>query len=257
LIDLHCHILPGIDDGPKDLETSLGLARLLAEEGVRTVVATPHLRDDHPGVHLAELHSRCDDLGSAVAAAGIDLAIVSGGEVDLLWALKAADEDLGLASYGQRGAWLLIETPNGPLPATLEQGLAELSGRGYRVLLAHPERSPDFQRDSDRLLELTRDGVLLQVTVSTLGLSPRQSRSSRLAHHLVDQDAVHVLSSDAHGPSGHRRAPEWAALKKAGLPNDRVAWMVEQVPAAILAGSPIPAPPTRPERRRLLLGRFR
>jgi protein-tyrosine phosphatase len=256
LIDLHCHILPGIDDGPDDPDTSLELARLLSEEGVRTVVATPHLRDDHPQVHPLELRARCDDLQAAVTAAGIDLTIVDGGEVDLLWALKATADDLALASYGQAGSWLLIETPNGPLSATLEQSLAEVSSRGYRVLLAHPERSPDFQRDPERLLQLTRDGVLLQVTVSTLGRPSRESRSARLAHHLLDLDAVHVLASDAHGPTGHRRAPGWAALAKVDLPSDRIDWMVEGVPAAILAGSPIPPAPPRPPRRGVF-GRFR
>lgn len=249
LIDLHCHILPGIDDGPNDLETSLKLAELLSGEGVQTVVATPHLRDDHPRVHPAELHARCEDLQDAVAAAGIDLTIVGGGEVDLLWAMRASADDLVLASYSQAGAWLLIETPNGPLPATFEQSLADLRSRGYRVLLAHPERSPDFQMDPARLLELTRDGALLQVTVSTLSRSPRESRSARLAYHLLDQGAVHVLSSDAHGPSGHRRVPGWTALKAADLPRDRIDWMVEQVPAAILAGSLLPPAPAKPARR--------
>jgi protein-tyrosine phosphatase len=243
LIDLHCHILPGIDDGPDDLQSSLELARLLSEEGVETVAATPHLREDHPEVRPTELRARCDDLRQALSDAGIDLMVVNGGEVDLLWALTATDDDLALVSYGQAGSWLLIETPNGPLPATFEQSLAELRGRGYRVLLAHPERSADFQAHPERLLELTRDGVALQVTASTLGQSRRQSKSARLAYFLLDHDAVHALSSDAHGASGHRRAPEWRALETSGLSRDRIEWMVQQVPAAILAGSILPPAP--------------
>jgi protein-tyrosine phosphatase len=243
LIDLHCHILPGIDDGPDDLRSSLKLARLLADEGVETVAATPHLRDDHPDVRPTELRARCDDLRQALSQAGIDLTVVNGGEVDLLWAMMATDDDLALVSYGQGGSWLLIETPNGPLPPSFEQSVAELRGRGYRVLLAHPERNADFQSDPERLIELTRDGVALQITVSTLGRSSRHSESSRLAHLLLERDAVHVLSSDAHGISGRGRAPEWATLEAGSLPGERIEWMVQQVPAAILAGSILPPAP--------------
>jgi protein-tyrosine phosphatase len=227
----------------------LELAKLLSAEGVRTVAATPHLRDDYPDVYPSELRARCEEIQDAISAAGIELTIVSGAEVDLLWAMKASAEDLGLASYGQRGSWLLIETPIGPLPDTFEQSLADLRGRGYRILLAHPERSANFQKDPERLLELTEDGVLLQVTVGTLRRSPRESRSAHLAHRLLDQGAAHVLSSDAHGPTGRRRAPGWSALEAADLPSDRIDWMVKQVPAAILAGSPVPPAPARPARR--------
>lgn len=255
LIDLHCHILPGIDDGPDDLRSSLELARVLSDEGVRTVAATPHLRDDYPEVHPTELRARCDQLRQALADADINLSVVPGGEVDLLWALTAPDDDLALVSYGQNGSWLLIETPNGPLPTTFEQSLAELRGRGYRVLLAHPERNEDLQANPERAVELTRDGVAMQITVSVLSRSGRQSKSARLAHSLLERGAVHAISSDAHGATGHRRAPGWKALKTAGISTDQIHWMVQEVPAAILSGSPLlpsRAPSTAPARRGFL-----
>lgn len=255
LIDLHCHILPGIDDGPDDVQSSLELARVLSDEGVQTVAATPHLRDDYPDVHPTELGARCDELRQALSDADIDLSVVTGGEVDLLWALTAADDDLALVSYGQGGTWLLIETPNGPLPTTFEQSLAELRGRGYRLLLAHPERNEDLQANPERAVDLTRDGVAMQVTVSVLARSGRQSKSARLAYSLLERDAVHAISSDAHGATGHRRAPEWKALKTAGMSNEQIHWMVQEVPAAILSGSPLlpsRAPSTAPGRQGFL-----
>ena len=146
MIDIHCHILPGIDDGPSDLAGSLEMARAAAAAGITTAVATPHLRADFPKVRVDEVADRCAELREAIRSAGIELELVPGGEVSLSWALDATDDRLRLASYGQRGTDLLIETPSigGPM---LPQMLSQIASRGYRVVLAHPERLQDFQDD--------------------------------------------------------------------------------------------------------------
>jgi protein-tyrosine phosphatase len=243
VIDLHCHILPGIDDGPETTGDALELARWLAADGVRTVAATPHLRDDHPKVRAGELAERCDELTRSVRAAGIDLEVIPGAEVDLVRALEATDEELRLVSYGQRGTDLLLEAPYGPLPTSFEEQIFRLSVRGYRILLAHPERNPSLQRDPARLSELLRTGVLLQVTAGALLPRPIRSRSRELARMLVADGVAHVLASDAHGSRGPR-APLIAGLAEArALVGTYADWMVEQTPAAILAGEPLPQPP--------------
>jgi protein-tyrosine phosphatase len=131
VIDLHCHILPGVDDGPDTLDGALELARELAGAGVRTVAATPHLRDDHPGVRAVELAARCGELTEVLA--GIELEVVPAAEVDVVRALEASDEELRLASFGQRGTDLLLETPYGPLPTSFDDQVFQLSVRGFRA----------------------------------------------------------------------------------------------------------------------------
>lgn len=153
VIDLHCHLLPALDDGPAEEQASIALARGLVEDGVRIAAATPHLRSDHPDVAPAELAGRCRALEDRCADEGVPLRIVPGGEVDLLWAQSASAEDLALASYGQRGSDLLVETPYGPLPRSFERLVSELQEAGFRILLAHPERSPTFQQDPQRLAD--------------------------------------------------------------------------------------------------------
>src|SRR5579859_4677762 len=111
LVDIHTHLLPGIDDGPPDLEESLEMARAAAATGVTTIAATPHLRSDFPDVHVEELADRCDQLREAIEREGISVRVVGGAEVSLLWALEASKEQLALATYGQLGSDLLIETP--------------------------------------------------------------------------------------------------------------------------------------------------
>jgi protein-tyrosine phosphatase len=255
VIDLHCHILPGIDDGPKSAADALELARRLAGDGVRAVAATPHLRDDHPRVRADELADRCEDLRESLRAAAIDLDVIAGAEVDLVRALEASDEELRLASFGQRGEDLLLEAPYGPLPTSFEEQIFRLAVRGYRIVLAHPERNPSLQRDPARLSELVRRGVLLQVTLHSLLRRPTRSRSTELARSLVAEGTAHVLASDAHGPRGARRERLRAGLAEArALAGPYADWMVDDAPAAILAGEPLPQSPavsSTPGRNRL------
>jgi protein-tyrosine phosphatase len=175
MIDLHAHVLPGIDDGAATMEEAVEVAATAAGEGTAVLAATPHLRADHPAVHPEELGERTAELRSSVRDAGIGLEIVAGGELDLVWALHAGDEALRLVSFDQAGRDLMIETPYGPLPAGFEELLFAVAARGYRVLLAHPERSPTFQQDTARLHELVRRGTLLQVK----GLVEAGGRGSR------------------------------------------------------------------------------
>src|SRR5688500_18830855 len=121
MIDLHSHLLPGIDDGAPDLEHALELARAAADQGTRVLAATPHLRADYPDVRPDELGSRCDEIRRAIADAGIELEVVQGGEAGVMWAVNASDDELREGGFGGRGTDLLVETPYGPPNDNIEQ----------------------------------------------------------------------------------------------------------------------------------------
>src|SRR5581483_9388963 len=106
-VDIHAHVLPGIDDGPSDLAEAIAMARAAADSGITTIAATPHLHPGFPDVHIHEIAERCQELREAIDREQIQLNVVSGAEVSLMWAFDASDEDLRLASYGQRGTALL------------------------------------------------------------------------------------------------------------------------------------------------------
>ena len=142
-VDIHAHILPGIDDGPEDLAGSLDMARAAADSGITTLVATPHLRADFSNVRVCELADRCCAMQEAIDREQIPLRIVSGAEVSLVWALHASDEELELASYGQLGTDLLIETPSDV--TMTDRDLYMIRAKGFRITLAHPERSQLFR----------------------------------------------------------------------------------------------------------------
>jgi protein-tyrosine phosphatase len=260
VIDLHSHLLPGIDDGPVDLDHALQLADAAAAQGTRVLAATPHLRADFPDVRPEELEQRCEEIRAAIRDAGIELEVVQGGEVGVMWGVHASDDELRAGSYGGKGRDLLVETPYGALGDGFEQLLLSLAGRGYRLLLAHPENNVHFQDEPDRLRELVRLGVLLQVTARSL-IRPDRRRGPRpLAEMLVREGVAHVLASDAH--SGHElRPPALGAGAEAAaalVGRARARWMVEDAPAAVLAGEPLPEPPpAEPSASGGLLSRLR
>jgi protein-tyrosine phosphatase len=251
MIDLHSHVLPGLDDGPAEIEESLELVRAAAAQGTTVLAATPHLRDDYPEIQLETLSEACAALNERVPA-GVDLRVVPGGEVDVFWAQHATDEQLRLASFEQRGTDLLLETPYGSLPGNFEELLFRITVRGYRILLAHPERNQSFQRDMDRLREMVSRGVLVQITLPSVLAGDRGSRSHKLALQLVREGLAHNLASDSHSPSPRFRPPDLrrGVRELAEVAPGYAEWMVTDAPAAILAGEPLPPPPRAEAPRR-------
>ncbi len=241
-VDIHAHPLPGIDDGPDDLEESVAMVAAAAAAGTSTLVATPHLRADFPEVDVFELADRCGELREAARDVAPTLELVGGAETSLGWALAATDEELALASYGQRGTDLLIETPLANMPP-IEPILGELRSRGYRVVLAHPERSPDFQRDRERVRALVEEGALLQINAGSLVSEAPLSRTRKLARWLCREGLAHAIASDGH------RSRRWRPVgvlaegvdALAGLVGDgRAQWMAEDAPGAIVQGCELP-----------------
>jgi protein-tyrosine phosphatase len=250
-VDIHSHLLPGIDDGPEDLAGSLEMARSATGAGTSVLAATPHLRSDFPGVHVGEIAAMCGRVQSEIDGAGIELRVVPGAETSLVWALEASDEDLKLATYGQHGHDLLIETPNDV--SMLEQLVFQVRARGFRVILAHPERSSALKSDFEPLVRLHEQGVLLQVNASAL-LAPHRSTTRRLAERLCCEGLAPVLASDGHRGNEWRPVNELAAGVEALsrlIGPERAMWMARDVPGAIVEGATaLPeAPAVQTERR--------
>lgn len=250
MIDLHCHLLPAIDDGPPDLGAALRLAQAQVSAGVRTVAATPHVSPAF--ANDATLIERgLTEMRTALRVAGIPLELLGGAEVDLERALELSDEQLGRLTLGG-SRWLLIEAPLKP-GLLIEPLVASLRARDFEVLLAHPERSPSVQRDPELVARLARSGVRTQLTAGALGGQFGRT-VQRCALGLLEAGLVHTFASDSHG-ADHRRPGLREPLEAAGY-GAAAPLLCEQHPAALLAGEPLPE--TVPlKRRRGLLGRLR
>jgi protein-tyrosine phosphatase len=243
VIDLHCHLLPGIDDGPADLGGTLAMAQAHVKAGVEVVAATPHVAWDMPN-DVATIELRLADVRAALTAAKISLEVVRGAEIDVHQAVGLTDEQLRELALGG-GPWLLIEAP-----LTKGVGLAPvvhaLLDRGHRVLIAHPERSPLLQSDPAGLRALVRAGAATQVTAGSFaGSFGRTVRD--YAERMLEAGLVHSVASDAH--DALRRPPGIAApLRAAGL-GELTQLLAQEAPAAILAGDPLPPVPAWRRRR--------
>ncbi len=247
-IDLHTHVLPGVDDGPATLHGSLELARAAAAGGTAVLAATPHVNDDR-FIEPAAIPAAVADLNRHLADAGIAIDVVPGGEIALSRVLELTDADLAALGLGG-GPYLLLESPFAAM-GDFEALILEMLSRGHPVLLAHPERCAAFQREPARLTRLLESGVLVQMTAGALtGAFGSRVRDFSLG--LLRDELVHVVASDAH--DAFRRPPGVTAALAAAerdVPGitARVAWLTEEVPAAILAGAPLPEPPPLPAPR--------
>ena len=236
VIDLHTHVLPGIDDGARSLADSRALALAAIEEGVTVLAATPHVRDDWPTT--AEMMEEAVALVRAdFAVQGIPVEVLHGAEVDLsiLWGIRP--EELRRLTIAQTGRYLLLEFPYRGWPLALDSAVTRLVQLGVTPVLAHPERNPEVQDRPDRVRGLVDAGALVQVTAASLdGGRDRSAQSAALR--LLDLGLVHVLASDSHGPHISREGLG-AVARSIGDP-ELARYLTFEVPGAIVAGEPIP-----------------
>jgi protein-tyrosine phosphatase len=191
LIDLHCHVLPGIDDGARDMEDSLAMVRVAQADGIEVICATPHIRDDHD-VRIHELDQRIAQLQRAIDDEGIAVRIVRGGEVAEPILGSLTDDELRTVALG--GHWVLLEPAAGPLGEALIEGITRLRKRGFGAIVAHPERHPADDIE-ETLSGAVREGALVQATAAALA---EGGDGAAWLSRLTRDGLIHVLGSDAH-----------------------------------------------------------
>ena len=246
MIDLHAHILPGIDDGVATVEEAFELARRAAADGVTAIAATPHVRDDYPTTP-EQMETGVRRLRQAFGEAGIAVDVLPGGEIALERLGRLGKEELLRFSLAQSGRYLLLEFPYTGWPLALERSLWSIQAAGLVPIIAHPERNREVQERPDRLAPLAAAGTLVQITAASL--DGRLGRSSqRTARTLLEDGTAHLLASDAHGTRVREAGLADAA---AAVEDDALArYLTVDTPAAIVAGEPLPARPVRRRRRR-------
>lgn len=251
MIDLHSHVLPGIDDGAADMPASLEILRAAVADGVTKIAATPHVRTDYPTTP-ATMELLVHEVNAAARAAGIAVEVLPGGELAIAMLDALEDSDLRRFGLGGNPRLLLVECPYVGWPIDLRDRVFRLATRGYTVVLAHPERNPEIQRQPERLRPLTQAGVVIQITAASVdGRLGKQPESCARA--LLDGHMAHVVASDAHA-AAVRAVGMTSAAEAIG--DDALArWLLNEVPAALVAGTPVPPRPASRRRRRLALRR--
>ncbi len=237
MIDLHSHILPGVDDGAPDLETALEMARMAVDDGVVVMACTPHFM---PGLYdneSADITLRVAELNDRLDREGIDLALVTGSDAhirpDFLTCLR---EGRILTIHGSR--YVLFEPPHNILPTRLDGLFFSIVAGGYIPILTHPERLEWLEPNYGMISRYVKTGVWMQITAGSL-TGDFGRRPQYWAQKLLADGFVHILASDAHGTS--RRPPGLSkafrlAADEVGL--DEATQLVVLRPEKILENAP-------------------
>ena len=236
MIDIHCHVLPEVDDGPKSWEAAVEMCRMAAADGIRHLVATPHANDryaydrDYLSGVTCELRSRVGS--SPEISLGCDFRFTYEN-------LERVLDQPHRYTIGETN-YLLVELSNYSIPPQLSEGFTRLGDRGLTPILTHPERNPILQQTPQKVLEYADQGCLIQVTGSSL-TGFWGERPEFVARWLLDRSAVHILASDAHDTK--YRIPVLSEARAAAaeiVGEDYATALVEGNPGAIVNGQPIP-----------------
>lgn len=204
MIDIHCHLLPNIDDGPSSWEESLEMARIASQDGIRVAITTPHwIQGTKWEPNPQEIKQKVYELNKRLKENEISLDVLPGMEVGIsenLPKLVSSGEVLTLG--GSR--YLLVETPFVSIPHGIEEVIFNLKAMGIYPILAHPERNQELQRNPRKILELTGAGTFIQVTSGSL-CGDFGERAKRCAVQFAKDGVIDAVASDAH--STERRPP--------------------------------------------------
>lgn len=199
MVDIHHHLLWGLDDGARDFETSVAMARASAADGVTHVVCTPHANGHYaftPEVNaqkIAELQARLDAEHVAIKIGlGCDFHLSYDNIIDA----KADPARFSVNGLG----YLMVEIPDYGVPAALNETFYELQLAGLTPVLTHPERNPTLQNDQTRLADWMRGGVLVQITADSV-TGKMGKTAEKIAHLLLAKRWVHFIATDAHNLS--------------------------------------------------------
>jgi len=229
MIDVHCHILPSIDDGSSSMEESLEMARIAVADGIRTIVATPHVKNDIPAPTL--IAEKINVLTDLLKREGLPINILAGGDVASILPVEV----VSLYTIN-RTNYVLLEFPHSHLPANAEQVIFEWQLAGLRPIITHPERNPSILKHPDSLERLVEAGALVQVTAGSLtGVFGVDVQAC--ASYLISSRWVHILASDGH--SSHYRLPQLSESMRvaAQLIGEKAALkLVQDNPAAVISG---------------------
>src|SRR5712691_436170 len=233
MIDIHLHILPGVDDGPEMMQEALALARALVQEGIHTAIATPHYNDEFPQRSAAEIRERVNDMQQELDHHNIQLRLFAGHEALIKPGLVEDIQEGRLATLNG-GRYLLLELWNSTWLPETERVIFELRAHGIVPIIAHPERYRAIQQDPARLAALLQQGVLAQLTASSL-VSMQGKATRCCAESLLKKGLISCIASDAHGLN--KRPPRVVrGLQRAAelLGRARVNQLIETQPAAII-----------------------
>lgn len=235
MIDLHCHLLPGIDDGPEELAEAMEMARLAVENGIQRAILTPHI---HPGRYdnsKGNIATAAAWFGEQLERAGIPLELGVGAEVRICPEIipMVLQQQIPYLGRHRDKDVLLLELPHSHIPPGSEKMIDWLHGQGILAMIAHPERNKEIIRNPDKVAAFLGRGCLLQVTAASLagGFGPQVQDCAR---YFLEQGWIHLLATDAHNLEYRPPDLNQGFLAASSIIGEGAAYsLVQENPAAI------------------------
>lgn len=237
-VDIHCHLLPGIDDGARDWDDTLAMARMAVADGIRTIIVTPHQQGNYAANRGDDIRRQTTELQHWLTHARIPLSVLPGADVrieDGMLRRLASGEVLSLADHRHH---VLLELPH-ELYFPLEPLLKQLHQQSLVGILSHPERNRGILSRPELIAPLVAQGCLMQITAGSL-MGTFGPDSQNLAEWMLDRGTVHFLATDAHGSTRRRPLMQRAYQRVCELTDERTASLLcKHNPARVARGEPV------------------
>ncbi len=255
-VDIHCHLLPGIDDGSQSWEQSLAMAEMAAADGMGTIVATPHQLGSYGHNHGKQIRARTAELQAQLDQHQIGLQVLPGADVRIEEGMVEKLRGGEVLTLADRGRHVLLELPH-ELFFPMDDVLAQLRRAEMTGILSHPERNQGLLKQPRIVESLVNHGCLMQVTCGSL-MGTFGPASQQMAEWMLERGFVHFLATDAHGPNARRPLMCRAFERASRLVGNEVATdLCCRNPAAVVAGQEVEVLRYRPKPRGFLAGLFR
>jgi protein-tyrosine phosphatase len=256
MIDLHVHILPGLDDGAKDLDESLEMCRVAVRDGITTIVATPHTADGNYDNSRDRVLAAVGELTDCLPSQGIRLTILPGADIHVHEQLDALINNRETLTVNDTMRYVMVEFPRHVIPPNCIEWMFRLILAGFTPILTHPERNTAIHRKTEFVREWVEKGGLVQLTAMSL-TGEFDQEAKKCSEELLKHNLVHVIASDAH--SAVRRPPVLSKAVECAaslVGPDYARKLVEDYPAAIIAGKTFDIPEPIPQKRSFFFNVF-
>nr|WP_318539438.1 CpsB/CapC family capsule biosynthesis tyrosine phosphatase [Terribacillus saccharophilus] len=197
MIDVNCHILPGLDYGPSSLEESLKMAEEAVFEGIDTIVATPHDKVDNVLNHRQKIFTAIDELNEALREEGIPLQVLPGQEVFVSSDLLSERDFLDLMPVNVNTSYIYLELPENPLSSYVKQLVREMQAAGFHPVIANPEKNAYVTQHPDFLYDLVKNGCLVQIASASVN-GDLGGKVRKYTQQLIGANLVHFIGSNNH-----------------------------------------------------------
>lgn len=256
MIDLHCHILPNVDDGPETLQETLEMCRMAVADGITTIVATPHQQNGVYQNSAEKILKKVEEVALELKHANIPLELLPGADVHIDVHTGDKIRQGEIMTVNNTGRYFLLEFPAHSIPPNIEKIVFNLLLKNITPILTHPERIAEVQEYPDKIYNLVSSGVLSQITAMSL-TGEFGPRAQKCAKTLLKHQLAHIIATDAHSVTG--RPPLLSKAVEAAsriVGREEAMTMVTTIPLHVLRGEPVLNLPPPLHIKRKLFGWF-